>query len=218
MDDAYLGEKATHALVVFRDSDLYTFADLSQVNSRNFDDKHWEQLLWLIGQVNRGAPRPCNHTKIYGSGYRSFGTGGPEDGVERFWRNLLGGSAAVRFHRPPTGNGLNDRAKASIRAARLVEDQVKFWDLVPHMELLAERGPNEAYLAAQPGRHYALYFPHGGSVRLDLSNAPGTFALQWISVSEGSRFGDGQSLRGGGAVEIAAPFKGGWVAALVKTD
>ncbi len=191
-------------------------------NSRNFDQAHWDALQWLLSQVKT---RPSNHTKIYGSGYYGFGTGGPEDGIERFWRNILGGSASARFHRPDAGNGLNDCARASIRAARLLEDQIAFWDVTPHMELLSERLPNEAYLAARPGHVYALYFTDGGSVGLDLSHVPGPFELIWISVSMGlttRTYATGRhrlmpkTIQGGRVVTLSAPYKGGWVAALVK--
>jgi len=223
-DDAYLGAQAKNASIVFDDPEHYMFADISQVNSRNFDEAHWDRLQWLLQQIGR-HPRPANHTKIYGSGYHGFGTGGPEDGVERFWRNILGGSAAARFHRPNSGNGLNDLAKGSIVAARLLESQIKFWDVAPHMELLSAREPNEAYLAARPGECYALYFPNGGSVELDLSRAPGTFRVTWISVAMGipveTSQGGGhramaKTIDGGRVVPLSAPYKGGWVAAIVK--
>lgn len=215
-DDAFQGEKAEHTPIIFTDPEHYMFADISQVNSRNFDEDHWRVLLWLIQQVNNGKPRPCNHTKIYGGGYHSFGTGGLQDGVERFWRNILGGSASSRFHRPPSGNGLNDRAKASIQAARLLESVIKLWDIEPHMELLEDRRPNEAYLAAKPGEQYAVYFTYGGAVRLNRSDAKGTFTLRWISVTEGTWWGKEEPVEGGSVVKITAPFKGGWVAAIVK--
>jgi hypothetical protein len=225
-DDAYLAERAKLAPIIFDDANHYLFADISQVNSRNFEQLHWDRLQWFLKHVNEKHPRPSNHTKIYGSGYYGFGSGGPEDGVERFWRNILGGSASARFHRPDWGNGLNDLAKASIKAARLLEQRIKFWEITPHMELLSDRAPNEAYLAAKPGEAYALYFTNGGSVTLDLSRAPGTFTLTWISVSMGRVVENSQSngyqrhdktLAGGRAVTLTAPFKGGWVAALVMT-
>lgn len=216
-DDTFRGEKAEHTPVIFNDPEHYMFADISQVNSRNFDDDHWRVLLWLVQQVNRGKPRPCNHTKIYGGGYFPFGTGGLQDGVERFWRNILGGSASSRFHRPPSGNGLNDRAKASIKAARLLERVITLWDIEPHMELLEDRRPNEAYLAAKPGEQYAIYFTYGGAVRLNLSDAKGPFALKWISVTEGTWWGKEETLEGGRVVEITAPFKGGWVAVVHRS-
>jgi hypothetical protein len=222
-DDAFKAEQAEHTPIIFRDAKRYMFADISQVNSRNFDEAHWDSLRWLLEQVNK-HPRPCNHTKIYGSGYYSFGTGGPEDGVERFWRNILGGSASARFHRPDAGNGLNDFAKGAIKAARILESKIKFWEITPHMELLSDRESNEAYLAASPGQSYALYFTDGGSVTLDLSDAPGSYEVTWISVSSGvtTRTSAGRNrlidktIRGGGPVKLSAPYKGGWVAAIVK--
>jgi hypothetical protein len=221
-DDAFKAGQAEHTPIIFGDAEHYMFADISQVNSRNFDEAHWDSLQWLLAQVNK-HPRPCNHTKIYGSGYYSFGTGGPEDGVERFWRNILGGSASARFHRPDAGNGLNDFAKGAIKAARILESKIKFWDITPHMELLSDRESNEAYLAASPGESYALYFTGGGSVTLDLSDAPGSFDVTWISVSSGvtTRTSAGRRLmdktiQGGDPVKLSAPYKGGWVAALVK--
>ncbi len=131
----------------------------------------------------------------------------------------------ARFHRPDAGNGLNDLARASIRAARTLESHIKFWEITPHMELLSDRAPNEAYLAAKPGECYALYFTNGGSVGLDLSSAPGAFNITWISISMGRivessekggyRLMD-KTIEGGRVATLQAPYKGGWVAAIVK--
>lgn len=223
-DDAFRAEEAVNTPLIFEDPEHYMFADISQVNSRNYDQAHWDSLLWLLEKVNT-HPRPNNHTKIYGSGYLSFGTGGPEDGVERFWRNIIGGSASSRFHRPDAGNGLNDFAKASIKAARILESLVKLWDITPRMDLLSDRESNEAYLAAKPGESYALYFTDGGSVSLDLSSAPGSFNVTWISVSMGittqtSAAGGyrlmEETVEGSTIIPISAPYKGGWIAAIVK--
>jgi hypothetical protein len=223
-DDAFRADEAEHTPLIFSDPDHYMFADISQLNQRIYNETHWDRLLWLLGKVNETHPRPCNHTKVYGSGYETFGTGGPEDGVERFWRNILGGSASSRFHRPDCGNGLNRYARASIKAARLLERQIKFWEVTPQMNLLSDREPNEAYLAAAPGEKYALYFPNGGSVGLDLTDAPGTFEITWISISMGISVGTAERLdsgkmektvEGDGVITLTAPYKGGWVAAVV---
>jgi hypothetical protein len=120
---------------------------------------------------------------------------------------------------------LNDLAKASIRAARILESQIQFWEIRPHMELLSDREPNEAYLAATPGERYAVYFTNGGSVRLDLSSAPGPFNITWISVAMGRTVESSQlggyrpmdkTVEGGRVVTLSAPYKGGWIAAIVK--
>lgn len=223
-DDVWTPQMSASLRSAIDDPNMYPFLDISQVNSRSFNEDHWRNLTW-IHQQSGAHPRPLNNTKIYGSGYYRFGTGGPEDGVERFWRDLLGGCASARFHRPDWGNGLNEYAKASIQAARTLESQIRFWEIAPHMELLAERETNEAYLAAQPGEKYVLYFTHGGSVKLDLSQSPGTFNITWISVSMGRVVENSQrngyrkhdkTLAGGQIISLEAPYKGGWVAALVK--
>jgi len=67
-DDAFMAEQAELTPVIFKDAKNYTFADISQVISRNYDERHWESLQWLLRQINT-HPRPSNHTKIYGSGY-----------------------------------------------------------------------------------------------------------------------------------------------------
>jgi hypothetical protein len=191
----------------------YTFIDISQVNSRTFNEDHWNNIVWVVDQLAE-TPRPLNNTKIYSDGQTSWGSGTPKDGVERFWRNLIAGAASCRFHRPEAGIGLNDTAKACIQAARKLESQVKFWDVSAHQELLSEREPDEAYLAAQPGERYVLYFTDGGALQLDLSGHQATFGVKWVNISTGD-WGDEGSVRGGGKVSVAAPGAGGWVAALV---
>jgi len=221
-DDAFRGEEATNIFELFANDTHYAFADISQVNSRNYNETHWERLLWLLDKMGE-RPRPSNHVKIYGSGYKGFGTGGPEDGVERFWRNVFGGAAGVRFHRPEAGNGLNDFAKASIQAGRLLEKHIKFWDVTPQMELLSNCEQNEAYVIGKKGKAFAIYFTNGGKATLDLSNESGTFDVAWISVISGIEVdtfqGGGKAMslvEGGGNVEIVAPYKGGWIAVLSK--
>lgn len=213
-DDGFRPEQSEHYAMAIAHPEEYPFLDISQINSRNFDQAHWDRLRWYFERTAR-PPRPLNHTKIYGSGYKFHGTGGPDDGVERFWRNLIAGSASARFHRPDSGNGLGAFARGSLRAARLVEEDVAFWDLQPRMELLSEREPDEAYLAADPGRSYLLYFTKGGEVGLDLTPHPGTFQLRWIDVHRGERWRD-SSTDGGRVVPLRAPAVGPWLALILR--
>ncbi len=82
-------------------------------------------------------------------------------------------------------------------------------------ELLSDRAENEAYLAAAPGRAYALYFPAGGQVGLDMTGAAGEFTAHWIDISTGE-WGPKTRLTGGARVQIAPPGAGNWAAAIVK--
>src|SRR5690606_25599776 len=95
--------------------DLYDFADLSQ-NNHNSGAEHWRNAVWARRYL-RTAPRPINAVKTYGADGNRF-RHTDQDGIERVFRHLLAGFAAVRFHRPDSGLGLNAKAEAAIRAAR----------------------------------------------------------------------------------------------------
>ncbi len=213
-DDAWKPKQSEKLREAFDNPEMYPFLDVSQVNSRTFNQDQWENFFW-IAQQREAHPRPLNHVKIYSDGKYSFGTGTPVDGVERFWRNLIAGSATVRFHRPDAGIGLNDIAKACIAAARKAETRIRMWEVATAMELLGNREPDEAYLAAKPGEKYLLYFTDGGSVTLDLRGRPQDYDMRWISVSTGE-WGESMKVTGGKRVEISAPGQLGWVATLVK--
>jgi hypothetical protein len=128
---------------------------------------------------------------------------------------VIGGAASARFHRPDSGLGLSAPAAAAIKAARKLESVIKLWEVEPANDLLRDRENNEAYLAARPGKAYALYFTDGGSVGLDLSNAPGRFEVRWIDIATGE-WAKRETLEGGAVRTLNAPAKGHWVAAIVR--
>lgn len=198
--------------------EVYAFLDISQINSRNFGRKHWDVLQWIVNQREKFTLRPLNCTKVYGGGNTGWGSGSNQDGVERFCRDIIGGCASARHHRPPAGNGLNEKARAAILSVRKVETLVRFWDVEPMMSLLAENQENEAYLTAKPGEKYVIYFPAAGSVTLDLRPYPNrTFQGRWIQVSNG-QWGERLAIRGGDRREITTPGNTGWFAVLVNQD
>lgn len=196
----------------FDHPELYGFVDVSQ-NNHNSGEKHWEGFLYVREYLS-AAPRPMNTIKTYGADGNKFGHT-DQDGVERLWRHLIAGAAAVRFHRPDSGLGLNDKAVAAIRAARKLESRVPLWTLQPANGLLADREPNEAYLAANDGTAYALYFPTGGQVTVDLTAASGNLMVHWIDIASGE-WGPVQDIKGGKPAELAAPGDGNWAAAIVR--
>lgn len=214
-DDVFNPQESEHLRMQLDSPEQYPFLDISQVNSRTFNEDHWNNVTWIAQQL-RDNPRPLNHTKIYSAGQKAHGTGTPQDGVERFWRNLIAGCAACRFHRPTSGIGINDTAKACIAAARKAETVVKFWDLKSRLDLLSDREEDEAYLAAELGQKYLLYFTDGGSVSLDLSDASDTLHASWININSGD-WGTSQLVQGGGVRTFNAPDLGGW-AAVITVD
>ncbi|MBN1420297.1 MAG: DUF4962 domain-containing protein [Planctomycetes bacterium] len=190
----------------------YDFADVSQNNQKK-GQEHWDNFQWVKARIAK-APRPLNTVKTYGADGGRFGN--TRDGIERWWRHVIGGAAAARFHRPDSGIGLSEPAIAAIRAARKLESLIPLWDVEPANDLLADRAENEAYLAARTGEAYALYFTDGGAVGLDLRKAAGTFQIRWIDIGTGEWAGRG-TIEGGAVRTIEAPGKGHWAAAIVRS-
>jgi hypothetical protein len=191
--------------------ELYDFADVSQ-NNHQKGQTHWDNFQW-VREYLAPRPRPINTVKTYGADTGRYGT--TRDGVERWWRHLIGGAAAVRFHRPDSGLGFSAEAAAGVRAARRLASLCRFWEMEPAPQLLREHEPNEAYLSAKPGALYALYFPDGGAVGLDLRGHAGRFRLRWVNITTGD-WGPSDEIAGGDRVNLQAPGAGHWAAALVK--
>ena len=63
--------------------------------------------------------------------------------------------------------------------------------------------------------HDAIYFVDGGSVLLSLPGKRHDYQLRWISIDTGE-WGQERSIIDSGKVTIAAPGKGGWIAAVVR--
>ncbi len=197
----------------FDHPEYYDFVDISQ-NNHIRGEEHWNNFLFVRGYL-AGSPRPMNAIKTYGANKNKFGDT-DKDGVERVLRHCLAGGAAARFHRPDSGLGLNDTAVAVIRAVRKLESKIPAWTLSPANDLLSEREPNEAFLAANPGKAYALYFPQGGTIKLELPDADAPWLAHWIDVISGE-WGPQQPFSGSATAIITAPGPGHWAAAIIPS-
>lgn len=226
-DDIYRGKDSRGVAVLRRQRERYDYVDVSQANSRHADEAHWDTVMWLIETLQKTeTPYLLHMTKVYGndlalggepwSGWRP---GDTDNAIEEWWRNLLAGMAGVRFHRPTAGIGLSPLARNCIRATRKVETHVRFWDVQPRLDLLTDREPDEAYLAAEPGKAYILYFTRngGGSVGLKLDGAPGTeLTLRWINIDTGD-WGPTATVAAGGTVTVTRPSDAAhWAATIVR--
>src|SRR5690606_7932299 len=90
-----------------------------------------------------GTVRPLNNVKVYGNDGGAHKT--TRDGIENFIQNIMMGSASARFHRPSSGQGLNEIAQAVIRSMRELTDRMDFFEGLAQNELLESRNPGEAY-------------------------------------------------------------------------
>lgn len=197
----------------FDHPELYSFVDVSQ-NNHNSGQKHWDNFLFVRELLSQ-RPRPINTTKTYGADGNKFGHQ-DQDAIERFWRHLLAGAASIRFHRPDSGIGINDKAVACLRAARLVESSVPFWELQPAAELLADRDDNEAYAAATENHStIVVYFPAGnGKVQLNLEEPNPSWQVRWIDIDTGKLLRQ-EPLQGR---MLDTPGQGNLVAVLRRAD
>lgn len=170
----------------------------------------WEQL--------NNNPAPVNSVKQYGGDEVDWSMGSDE-GVDRVWRSVFSGQAAVRFHRPPTGLGLGERARTNIRSLRDVSGRIDIFQVQPHqrvVSLLDDRSENEAYLMADPGRAYAVYFtPEGRRVRLDVSAMEGEIYVSWIDPDT-AQWRESE-LVSGDTITLTKPGSGQWVAVVTGT-
>ncbi len=164
---------------------LFAYTDVSQNNWQE-GQTHYDRLIWYRNNLAEqpGGIRPMNNVKVYArlSGNR------PNDydvGVERWWRNIFAGCAGTRFHRPPSGSGLDETAVHHIRMARDFTGAFDIFSSEPHPEFLDGCDDNEAYCLAVPGEFYALYFPAGGSVSLDVGEET-TCSVRWFDTRGGS--------------------------------
>ena len=203
--------KTEHHKRTFDHPERYIFCDVSQNNQKK-GQVHWDNFKWVRNYIS-SQPRPLNTVKTYGAD--GFKYGNSQDGIDRFWRHIIGGAASARFHRPAAGLGLSELSMATVKAAREVEKTVKFWELQPGNNLLSNREEDEAYLASKPGETYVLFFTDGGEVGLDLTGFDYDFNLKWINIQTGKAQPE-SVIEGGKILQLQAPEKLEWVAVLHK--
>ncbi len=160
--------------------ETYDFCDISQ-NNHSPTKRHADNIAWFREQIlESGRLRPINTVKIYGANTYAYGT--HRDAQERFWRNIFGGLAATRFHRPPAGLGLSEIPQIHLRSMRMLLDRIDVPRSRPANDLVKGGSWNEAYCIANPPEAYAVFFPDGGHVRLDVAGCDGELAVHWLDI------------------------------------
>ena len=198
---------------VVNQPDLYTFVEGAKVATQwtAKGEGQYNTAVSLISATNQEKQRPVNGVKMRGAqNYIHYMS-------ERGWRPLLAGFSALSWHREGQwgGLGFNATARGNIMAMRKFTDIVVPWESEPRQDLLTNRGKDEAYLRANPGRAYGIYFVNGGSVGLNLKDHEGEFLLRWMKVNQGV-WEDEDTINGGKIVTLSAPGKGGWIAIVYK--
>ncbi len=191
--------------------EIYSFVDISQ-NNHQKGQNHWDNAQRQRARI-AGAVRPLNNVKIYGADTGRFGN--DRDSMERFWRNIFGGMAAARFHRPDSGLGLGTKAQANIKSMRILTEQINIFMCEPHNDLFYDRDENEAYCIANPGKEYAVYFPRGGQVTLDISPLTKPAAIRWLNIMK-CQWSDTNRIENNDKLTLQSPSEDYW-AVLIKS-
>ncbi len=204
---------------IYDNAERFNYIDVAQ-NSWMTGQHHYNQIIFVRNYI-RDAIRPINTVKIYNRD-------GDEESVARFFRIIFAGGASARFHRPAFrddldaqeistswGLGLGPRAQTTIRSGRMLADSFDVFASQPNNDLLSERSDNEAYVLANPGQQYAVYFPDGGEVILDVSSVQGSLELRWLDINNSTLL-ETQYTEGGGNITLQAPGSGHWVVVIRK--
>ncbi len=168
---------------------LFNFADISQNNWQE-GQTHYDRLIQYRDNLSQkgGGARPMNNIKVYArlSGNRENDY---SVGIDRWWRNIFAGCASTRFHRPPSGSGLDADAQRMIRAARVFTDAFNIFHCEPRPDLLDDCDLNEAYCLAAPGTVYALFMPKGGEVKLYVEGSQCEWRVRTFDIASAA-FGE----------------------------
>lgn len=179
----------------------YSFCDVSQ-NNHQVGQTHWDNSQTVRGYVDSQKPRPLNNVKVYGADSYQYGT--DQDGLERFWRNMFGKMASVRFHRPPAGLGLSPLAQACIRSARLLFEQLDVFEGEPHNERIQNRKANQGYCFGSPNQGLAVFLPKPTALTLDTSGLSGALRIAWLDIPR-SEWREKTVVSNKGRLDLCAP-------------
>jgi hypothetical protein len=101
---------------------------------------------------------------------------------------------------------------------RLLTGALDIFGCEPHNDLLHRRSWNEAYCTAKPGEAYAVFFPDGGDIRLDVSAVGDKrLTVRWLNIRHGEWVGVIlQTVEGADFVDLVTPTEDGYWTALVS--
>ena len=179
--------------------DIYDFIDISQNNQDSRGGRgqaHWDNIIFWRNKIitHPAGPLPMNNEKVYGGlDGKNYSAGTESEAINRFWRNIFAGCASSRFHRPAHpdgwGSGLNERVQTNLKAITMLLKELDIFKCTPHNDLLINRvqvsSTMEAYVAANIGKQYAVYFPQGRyTVNLDPWVYVNTLKLKWLDIDQ----------------------------------
>ncbi|MDI1251209.1 MAG: DUF5060 domain-containing protein [Lacunisphaera sp.] len=205
-------------------------------------DTHKLTLKWVSASAAAGRPWVvCNDEQAPASagvppdpGYQGF-TGKDKSGKDigydlhdirkaTLWGNLMAGGAGVEYYfgyQLPENDLLCEDFRSRDQSWDYCRIALEFFraqkiplgKMANADELVGNpTHENSTYCLAQPGQRYLVYLPVGGEATLDLSGAPGAFAISWFNPRTGGPLAPGPRVTGGAAVKLVAPDSQDWLA------
>ena len=93
--------------------------------------------------------------------------------------------------------------------------KTEYWKMRSHNELV--QGSSEAYCLAEKNKQYVIYSPNGGTIRLDLTSAHGTYEVKWLNPKTGN-YQEEQAVTGNRIVSFNTPTTSDWVLLVMKNS
>ena len=207
---------STEQNAILTDRNHFDFFEASQ-NNLNSGDEHYGRIISARNRVRDNAV-PFNNSKIYG-GVEGF-AGGVDESIQRYWKTIFAGSAATNFHKEgPRPNafslGFNEQGRAQIKHMRMFADAMNSFSPAPTNNLLSNRSENEAFCLSHQNNQYAVYFPNGGNVTLNLKQANGSYIMRWFDIVNGTWSAETE-VQGARDIELTTPGTGHWAVLLKR--
>lgn len=203
-----------------------------QMNRADFGDTFYDIRRWLNASKSAGKPWvvACDEPGSSSVGLRPVSADGSHLDNHRnarrdaLWATIMGGGAGIEFYfggaYPESDMTCQDfRSRDSFwpfcrHAIWLFENHPFPFDLLSnHHELISgtgseqdgndEEGGNRCM--AKIGDTYLVQLRSGGSHALNLANTTGTFFVNWFNPRSGGSLIPGQSVMGGGIVNLGEP-------------
>jgi len=98
---------------------------------------------------------------------------------------------------------------------RMMVQSFDVFSFEPSNNLLKNREDNEAYcMTNKDESQFALYFPDGGEVDIDLKQSSSGYVIKWLDIINSQWRGE-EKIEGGDGCTFKTPGKGHW-GALIK--
>jgi Chitobiase/beta-hexosaminidase C-terminal domain/Family of unknown function (DUF6298)/Putative collagen-binding domain of a collagenase len=118
------------------------------------------------------------------------------------WKSFMRGLNSIYLESDLPSPGADENVRDSMGYALKYSQLVDLSSMSPSTELCSS-----GYCLINPGREYLVYLPTGGTVRVDLSAASGSFVVSWFSPLTG-RTTPGGTVSAGIPILFTSPIDG----------